>query len=69
MTKRELAYLLIGLGTGLLLSLAAVGFVLSQMFIMGFAWKLGSVVLALPFVMIFVGIVLLIRHRVRPNSN
>jgi hypothetical protein len=61
MTKRELGFLLIGLGTGLIFAVAAVlelGFSFHHMFILGFAPRSGSIVLALPFVFIFAGIVL-----------
>jgi len=58
MSKRELGLLLIGFGIGLLL--AAVGVIsyvigLHHMFILGFAWRPGSIVLALPFVLIAAG--------------
>jgi len=66
MSKRELGFLLIGFGTGLLF--AAAGMVESvlwfhHMFIFGFAWIPSSIVLALPFVIIAVGIVFLRRAR------
>ena len=62
--KRELGFLLIGFGIGLLLAVAVViesVLWFHHMFMIGFAWRPGSVVLALPFVLIAVGIVLLRR--------
>jgi hypothetical protein len=61
MNKRELGFLLIGLGIGFLFAVAAVveyALWLHHMFIIGFAWRPGSILLALPFVPIAVGIVL-----------
>jgi heme/copper-type cytochrome/quinol oxidase subunit 1 len=72
MTKRNFAYLLIGFGAGLLVSVAAIiEFVVwfHHMFIVGLAWRPGSVVLALPFVMIFVGLAFLVRDKTQPKSN
>jgi hypothetical protein len=60
-SKRELGFLLIGFGLGLMFGVAAVvEFVLwfHHMFIIGFAWRPGSIVLALPFVLIVLGVVL-----------
>ena len=60
MNKRELGFALIGLGTGLLFAVAAIVEFLFQfhnMFIVGFAWRAGSLVLALPFIAIVAGIV------------
>jgi hypothetical protein len=61
MSKRELGFLLIGFGIGLLFAVAAVvEFVLwfHHMFIMGFSWSPGSILLAVPFALIAVGIAL-----------
>jgi hypothetical protein len=57
--------LLIGIGSGLILAFAAVLVPIwyHHMFIMGFSWQPGSIVLALPFVLILVGAVLLFRER------
>jgi hypothetical protein len=66
MTKREAGFLLIGLGVGLMLASVAVvetALWLHHMFIIGIHWSFGSVVLALPFVCIIAGIVLLRRPR------
>ena len=52
MSKRELGFLVIGLGIGLLFAaVAMVEFVLwfHHMFTLGFAWRPGSILLALPF--------------------
>ena len=71
MSKRELAYLLIGLGTGLLFSVAAIvelAFWFHHMFIVGFAWRPGSLVLALPFLLILSGIVMLVRKSNKARS-
>jgi hypothetical protein len=67
MSKRELGFLLIGFGIGLLFAVAAVVesvLWFHHMFIIGFAWRPGSIVLALPFVLIAIGIVL--SRRARP---
>jgi hypothetical protein len=61
MSKRELGFLLIGFGVGLLFAVAAVVesvLWFHHMFIMRSAWRPGSIVLTLPFVLIAVGIVL-----------
>jgi hypothetical protein len=66
MSRRDFAFFLIGLGVGLIFSAVAIiyfVFWLHHMFIMGFAWRPGSVILALPFVMIFAGIAMLVRDR------
>jgi hypothetical protein len=67
-SKREPGFLLIGFGVGFLFAVAAVvEYVLwfHHMFVMGFAWRPGSVVLALPFVLIVVGIALSRRRQQR----
>jgi hypothetical protein len=72
MTKRETGFLLIGLGVGLIFSVAAIiyfVFWFHHMFIMGFSWRPGSVVLGVPFLLILVGIAILVRNRVQENSN
>jgi hypothetical protein len=66
MTRREIGFLLIGLGAGLILSVAAViEFTLSfhHMFIMGISWRPESVVLTVPFLLIVAGLMLLRRRR------
>ena len=62
MSKRELGFLLIGFGIGLLFAVAAVVLWFHHMLIIG--WRPGSIVLALPFVLIAIGIVL--SRRTRP---
>ena len=67
MDRRKLAFLLIGIGvTGvgtILAVIAAVILVYAQhTFIFGFQWRPGSIVIALPFLMIAVGALLLLRR-------
>jgi len=64
MNKRELGFLLIGIGIGLLFTVVETVLWLHHMFTIGFGRRLGSIVLALPFVLIAVGIVL--SRRARP---
>jgi hypothetical protein len=64
MTKREAAFLLIGLGVGLLLAVVAVvELVLTfhHTFIMGISWRPGTILLALPFLLVLIGAVMLRR--------
>lgn len=71
MNKRELGFLLIGFGTGLLLAVAIVlEFILwfHHVFILGFTWQAGSLLLAVPFVLIAVGIAFL-KRRPRAASD
>jgi uncharacterized membrane protein len=66
MARRELGFLLVGLGTGLVLAVAAIiGFVLSyhHMFIVGISWRPESVLLATPFLLILAGLMLLRRRK------
>jgi hypothetical protein len=66
MTKREGAFLLIGLGSGLVLAVAlVVELVLNfhHTFIMGISWQPGTILLAVPFVLIIAGVVMLRRPR------
>ena len=72
MTRRELALLLIGLGVGLILAVAAaIEFVLwfHHMFVMGFGWRPGSVLLTLPFLLILLGSILLYRSKGERNLS
>jgi hypothetical protein len=72
MTRREIGFLLIGLGAGLILAVAAIiGFVLwfHHMFIMGIQWHPASIVLALPFLFVLIGVTLLYRGKMPPTSN
>jgi ABC-type antimicrobial peptide transport system permease subunit len=71
MTRREIAFLLIGLGSGLIAAVAAiVEFLLwfHHMFAVGFTWQASGVLLALPFLLIIVGWVLLYREKRRSVS-
>lgn len=62
-TRRDFAFLLIGLGAGLLLSAAAIIefiFQFHHMFIIGFEWRPLSILLvSLPFLFVFAGIAIL----------
>jgi gamma-glutamyl-gamma-aminobutyrate hydrolase PuuD len=72
MTKREVGFLLIGLGAGLILAVAAIiEFVLwfHNMFIIGIQWHPASIVLALPFLFMLVGLILAYRGKSQPSSN
>jgi hypothetical protein len=69
MTKREVAYLLIGLGSGLMLSVATLFELLHHMFILSVAWRPGMLVFAVPFVLIVLGIAILVRDRHQRSSN
>lgn len=71
MTKREVGFLLIGLGVGLVLAVVAViEFVLwfHHMFIVGIRFKPVSVVLAFPFLLMGAGF-LLLKRGTPQNSN
>jgi hypothetical protein len=62
MTKREGAFLLIGLGAGLILAVVAVVqlvIAFHHTFIMGFSWWPGTILLGLPFLLILTGILML----------
>ena len=66
MTKRESAFLLIGLGVGLILAVVGVvELVLAfhHTFIMGISWRPGTILLALPFLLIVTGAIILRRTR------
>ncbi len=69
MTKREIGFALIGLGSGLMLAVAVVlEFVLwsqHHMFIVGIQWRSASVFLAIPFLLVIVGARFLRRKRSR----
>ena len=69
MTKRDLAFLLIGMGGGLILSAVAVvelAFAFHHMFIVGFAWQPSSIaMLAAPFLFFAAGGTILWRSRKR----
>jgi len=64
MTKREAAFLLIGLGIGLIVAVVAVvELVLTfhRTFILGISWHPGTILLALPFLLIIIGAIMLRR--------
>jgi hypothetical protein len=66
MARRELGLLLVGLVAGLVLAVVAViEFVLSfhHKFIVGMSWRPGSVLLAVPFLLILFGLILLRRRK------
>jgi hypothetical protein len=72
MSRREVAFLLLGLGVGLMFAvLALVELALSfhRMFIVGIRWTPASVVLAIPFLLVLSGVLILYRGRVRQNLN
>jgi len=72
MTRREVGFLLIGLGAGLVFAVAAViEFVLSfhQMFIVGIRFLPLSVVLTVPFLLVLLGLILLRRRKDEQKQN
>jgi hypothetical protein len=71
MTKRDTGFLLIGLGVGHIFSVATIFYfalLFHELFLV-LAWKPGLVILAVPFVLIFAGTVILIRDRFQRISN
>ena len=73
MSRREVAFLLIGLGSGLVFAaIAIIEFVLlwfHHMFIIGFQWRAASVVLVLPFLLVLLGLALLYHNKGERKSN
>ena len=72
MTRREVAFLLIGLGVGLIMAVAAIiKFVLSlsRDFAIGISWRPASVFLALPILLVLLGLILLFRNKGERISN
>jgi hypothetical protein len=71
MTRRQVAFLLIALGVGpVLIFVAATWFVwFHHMFIIGIQWRPASIVLALPFLSVLIGVALLYRGRSQRNSS
>jgi hypothetical protein len=66
MTRREVAFLLIGIGSGLILAdVAIVQFILwfHHMFILGITWRPASALLALPILVVLAGALLLYRGK------
>jgi hypothetical protein len=73
MNRRETGFLLIGLGVGLVLSLAAAAVEIAlwfrHMFIVGVRWAPGSALFALPFILLLIGALLLRRGKKSQNPN
>ena len=72
MSRREVAFLLIGLGAGLIFAaVAIIEFVLwfHHMFILGVRWTPASVVLAIPFLLVLSGLLILYCGGGRRNLN
>jgi hypothetical protein len=72
MKKREVAFLLIGLGIGLILSVVAiVEFVMwfHHMFIVDVKWHPASALLAVPFLLVLIGSMLLFGSEGKHHSN
>ena len=70
MNRRELGFLLIGLGIGLMIAVAEViefAFWLRHIFIVETKFGLGSLVLLLPFLLIFAGAILVKRNSSQAN--
>lgn len=67
MTRREIAYLLIGFGIGLPLAVIGAATLVTvwmhHTFIIGIAWRPVSIFLVLPFLPLIVGVILLYRNR------
>ncbi len=65
MTKREAGFLAIGIGAGLLAGvfLVIAPFLYHHEFILGFDFRFGSVLLAIPFILIITGAILIFRNR------
>jgi hypothetical protein len=65
MKRREVGFLVIGLGIGLMLAaVSIVEYVMMfhHMFVIGIAWNPKSVLLLLPFVLVGIGLILLRRR-------
>ena len=72
MKRREAAFLLIGLGIGLIFAvLTIIEFTLwlRHMFIIGVKWLPASAVLTLPFLLVAIGSILLYRNKSERKSN
>ena len=67
MKKRDFAFVLIGLGTGLMLSCVELVLFLRRMFIVDIRLNPGLALLALPFLFIFAGAILLFRTKSHPQ--
>ena len=57
MRRREIAYLLIGLGVGFIFAVASMAWFVwfHHMFIIGIKWNPASIVLTLPFLLVLIG--------------
>jgi hypothetical protein len=60
-TRREIAFLLIGLGAGLTLAVVAVVQILSQLFIVSYSWD--KPIAAVPIVLVITGLILLMLRK------
>jgi tellurite resistance protein TehA-like permease len=72
MSRREVGFLLIGLGIGLLLAVVGVVelvYSFHHMFIIGISWTPGSLLLLLPFGLVGCGVTHLFRSQVRLNED
>lgn len=69
MTRREIAFLLIGFGIGLPFTVIGAATLVTvwmhRMFIVGIAWRPASAFLVLPFSPLIFGVILLYRNRGR----
>jgi uncharacterized membrane protein len=71
MRRREIAYLLIGLGVGLIFAVTPIAWFVwfHHMFIIGIKWNPASIVLTLPFLLVLIGSILLYRSKSERQSN
>jgi hypothetical protein len=60
-TRREIAFLLIGLGTGLTLAVVVVVQILSHLFIVGYSWD--KPIAAIRIVLMIAGLILLLPRK------
>lgn len=71
MRRREVAYLLIGLGVGLIFAVAPIVWFVwfHHMFIIGMKWNPASIVLTFPLLLVLIGSTLLYRSKSERISN
>lgn len=65
MTGREVGFVLVGLGIGLMLAVVSIVeyvMMFHHMFVIGIAWNPKSILLLLPFVIVGIGLILLRRR-------
>ena len=65
MTGREVGFVLVGLGIGLMLAVVSIVeyvMMFHHMFVIGIAWNPKSILLFLPFVIVGIGLILLRRR-------